>query len=303
MLTLRSDDKELPISDGPWSSPDHRYLAYLGDGSLTVVDTDDGSEATLPTGPTDYLSLVSFVGDEVYLVHANDDALLRWRIGAPTAVAMHGVMRATAVSADGELIADMREIDDLSASSCTRVMSAADGDVLWETCKHRIEGFSPDGAMSGEAPPTETEPATPTRSSSTPARVTRSCASTVPDDADRQLSIVSGRFESDTTLLLSTEQAGEAASCAATSPPAPASVRPSLQASGVRTRAGHRTGCSTERREVDDRIHCSRRYCRGGPQPCSRSRASRCLRIKASIWRRSSRCICSACLVSGAEPP
>jgi hypothetical protein len=211
MLTLRSDDKELPISDGPWSSPDHRYLAYLGDGSLTVVDTDDGSEATLPTGPTDYLSLVSFVGDEVYLVHANDDALLRWRVGARTAVAMNGVMRATAVSADGELIADMREIDDLSASSCTRVMSAADGDVLWETCKHRIEGFSPDGgyvwgsAAYGDGAGDTYAAVLDARTGDPIMRIDG------PDDADRQLSIVSGRFESDTTLLLSTEQAGEAA--------------------------------------------------------------------------------------------
>lgn len=211
MLTLRSGEQELPISDGPWSSPDQRYVAYLGDGSLTVVDTDDGSEATLPTGPSDYLPFVTFVEDEVYVVQGNDDALLRWRIGAPAGAPVDGVLRPTAVSTDGGVVADMYKVDDLSASSCTRLMSLSTGDVRWETCKHRIEGFSPDGRyVWGSAAYQDGAGDTyaVVLDAGTGEPILRIDG---PDDPDRQLSIVSGRFESDTTLLLSTEQAGEAA--------------------------------------------------------------------------------------------
>jgi len=144
-LTLRSAPEEMDevaITSGPWASPDGRYVAYSADGELSVIDTDNDEVSSVQVGG-DYLRSVSFARDEVYVVAGNDDTLLRWTIGDSQVAPVPGIVRATAVSPDDELVADMHQVDDLEASSCTQVKALSDGGVVWDTCEHRILRFSP----------------------------------------------------------------------------------------------------------------------------------------------------------------
>jgi hypothetical protein len=153
-LTLRSTSKQaasISVTGGPWASPDGRYLAYVADGSLFAVVTDaegggagEGTEE-LVLGPDETATWVTFVGDDLFYSTGSDPTLMRWTIGEPGARPVDGVERATAVSPDGELVADQYKVDELKAEACTRMKSLDSRDVLWETCEFRILGFSPSG--------------------------------------------------------------------------------------------------------------------------------------------------------------
>lgn len=208
-LTLRSTDgSEQAVDAGPWSSPDGRYVAYLVDGTLEVEDFDGGAGGTLDVGAATISSL-TFSGDEVFVIDGNDSALLRWRIGDPAAVTVRGVARPTAVSSEAGLVADMYRIDDLEASSCTQVEPLGDGEALWETCDHRVVGFSPDGRYawgSGSYADGAGDGYVVVLDALTGEQVMRVDGT---DSPRSPLSIVDGIFETDTALLLAAEQGGE----------------------------------------------------------------------------------------------
>jgi hypothetical protein len=143
-LQTTGADLSLPVSQGPWASPDGRYVAWLAGGEVTVLDTASGDEATLAVGDVAHLQVVTFVGDELFVVPGdNRRTLLRWRIGDDDATALDGFVRPTAVSPDGSLVADMVSIDDYG--SCTQVKELDGTPVGPRTCDFRIQGFSADG--------------------------------------------------------------------------------------------------------------------------------------------------------------
>jgi len=205
-----------PIASGPWGSPDGRYVAvFERGGRVTVTDTALGVEHSVDLPSGQQLGSVSFVEAKAYLF-ANDPAadthsLLRWSFEDDELTKVPGVERPTALSPGGELVADMHEVDDLTASTCTRVTSLTTGDSQWETCLHRIDGFSSDGRYVWGANEYESGPGDTyfvVLDALTGEELLRVDG---PNAADRQLSIVDSRFEHFTTLLISAEQGGQAA--------------------------------------------------------------------------------------------
>jgi hypothetical protein len=205
-----------PIAGGPWGSPDRHYVAVLEQGGrLTVTDTMKGVEhsADLPSGRQ--VDSISFVGATAYLFTndpaAGTHALIRWTFEDDELTEVDGVERATAMSPGGELVADMHEVDDLTASTCTRVTSLTTGEGQWETCRHQIRGFSSDGRYVWGANEYESgagDTYNVVLDALTGEQVLRVDG---PDSMDRPLAFYGSTFESATTLLVSAEQDGQAA--------------------------------------------------------------------------------------------
>ena len=205
-----------PIVGGPWGSPDGRYVSVLERGGrLSVTDTTDGVEhsAALPSGGQ--LNSISFVGATAYLFTSDSTTgtptLLRWTFEDGELTEVNGIERATAMSPAGDLVADMHEVDDLTASSCTELKWRTSGQALWETCRHRIEGFSPDGRYvwgANEYADGAGSTYNVVLDAFTGEQILRING---PASMDRPLSFVDSTFETATTLLVSAEQGGQAA--------------------------------------------------------------------------------------------
>jgi hypothetical protein len=201
---------EFPIDAGPWSSPDGRYAAYLAENTLTAIDTTSGAWSSVAVRRADILQSVTFVGGDIYFTAGDVDPVLnRWRIGTTDIVSVDDVTRATAVSPDGELVADMYQIDDYGSD--TRMTSLSTGEVLWETTDFSVLGFSPDGRFVwgasdyGDGYADTMNVVLDAYSGEVVMRLDS------PRDPERQLSFKQSVFESDTTLLVSLEQSGSAA--------------------------------------------------------------------------------------------
>lgn len=199
------------IDAGPWASPDGQYVALLADGALEVRNTTDGTVSSVPVGGANDLQSLTFAGDELFFLAGKGGTLMRWTIGADAATAVDDVTRATAISPDGELVADQHEIDNLKARACTQMKSLSTSEVLWETCEFRVLGFSPDGRYAWGA--RAYADAYDTYAVVLDARTGRQLMRVDgPDPQSNPMVLFTHNlFESDTTLLLSLEQGESAA--------------------------------------------------------------------------------------------
>jgi hypothetical protein len=205
-----------PVVGGPWGSPDGQYVAVLEQGSrIRAIDTLKGVEHEADLPPGQQLGSISFVGTTAFLFTndptAGTHTLLRWTFEDGELTEVDGVVRATALSPDGELVADMYKVDDLTVSTCTRVTSLTTGAVQWETCRHRIEGFSTDGRYvwgTQEYASGSGDTYNVVLDALTGEQVLRVDG---PDSMDRPLLFYDSMFESATTLLIRAEQGGQAA--------------------------------------------------------------------------------------------
>jgi hypothetical protein len=150
-----------PVIGTPVASADGRWVTYLtgktddsgnpaGTPTLVLVDdeTGDTSMVTLPGADAIQVRIHAIVDGTVYFTYderrtGRHVPLQTWSSADPRPQPVAGDLDATAVSPDGRLVAHLTNVADFEV--CSAMVDRETGDVLWRTCKYRIDGFSPDG--------------------------------------------------------------------------------------------------------------------------------------------------------------
>jgi hypothetical protein len=150
------------VLNGPVASTDGRWVAYLtgetdefgnseGPATLVLMDDDTGEESsvTLPATADAYEVAIHAVADgTVYLSYDDRRSgravpMQTWSAGDPALVPVPGDFDTTAVSPDGNVVAELTKVTDFGA--CSAVVDRATESVLWRTCDYMVNGFTPDG--------------------------------------------------------------------------------------------------------------------------------------------------------------
>lgn len=163
LLRIRSSDVEQRTADvrSLVSAPGNGAAAYAahkpsldetGTAGGTIYAYRDGltgeSRLDLKTGYEP--EVLGYVNGKVYFssrptYRGNDGwQLYSWTPGQSRAVLVSKSRSPIAVSADGRLVSELRELTD--SDSCSSVSQIANGKQLWRTCDYMVRGFTPDGA-------------------------------------------------------------------------------------------------------------------------------------------------------------
>lgn len=150
---------------GPIASTDLRWNAYaIGAAdrfgnvdrgiTLAIFDSSDGSTSTVELPLANYVRMVALIDGTVYYKPEPPDGtrqpLSSWSTGQDGPTVVPGSYDATALSADGQLVAYLTEITD--SGTCTQVDDRIGGVPLFDTCDHQVRGFSPDGSYAWAVP-------------------------------------------------------------------------------------------------------------------------------------------------------
>ncbi len=150
---------------GPIGSPDLRWNAYATGRAdkygnvrtgitLAVFDSADGSTSTLPLAGANNVRFVALIDGTVYFRPERPDGgpqpLSSWAAGQPGPSVVPGSYDATALSPDGQVVADLTKITD--TGSCSRVVDTATDTSLWQTCDYLIHGLTGQGEYSWAGP-------------------------------------------------------------------------------------------------------------------------------------------------------
>lgn len=181
--------------------------------TLTVFDSQEFTFDSIELPAANYVDFYAIADGTVYFrPHApggGEPPLQTWTPGqdAPTTLPLE--LRASAVSADGQVVAEVTEVTD--SGSCSHVVELASGQPLWETCDHQIRGFSPDRSFAWAGPGYADGYA--------PARIAILDAETGtvirklqgPEDFDRPVFFMNATFEDEDHLLIQAEQDSQTA--------------------------------------------------------------------------------------------
>ena len=210
----------------PIASADLRWNAYaLGDVdkfgnvlrgiTLTLFDSQDGSTSEINLPAANNVDIYALVDGTVYLRPQSSDGtelpLQSWAAGEAAPTVVSGSFAATAVSPNGDLVADLTKVTDFGTQTCSDVVDLVSGADVWATCKNQVLGFSPDGSFAW-AGPEYADGYAPVEIAILDARtgeVIRELQG--PGDIDHPVFFMNASFEDEDHLLIRAEQDGQTA--------------------------------------------------------------------------------------------
>ena len=140
-------------------SADRTLVAHVSDGGVQTLD-GDGNGLTLPVPPEIRTpQLVAVQGSEtcdpdsegggcVFFLNDGGPTPGGWSLTSKGIVNPLGTFLSLSDVSDTGQVAGMTSIDELEPSACHEVWNDAFGEgPAWESCEHRVIGFSPDGTQ------------------------------------------------------------------------------------------------------------------------------------------------------------